>query len=53
MEHTACASNESMVCPCAWSCDRHGKCCACVAHHTKNGGIPACFAGKAVEKTDE
>ena len=53
MENTTCANNKSMVCPCAYACDRHGKCCACVAHHTKNGGYPACFSGRTMEKTDE
>lgn len=24
-------------------CPRHGKCCACVAHHRKNGKLPHCL----------
>ena len=31
-------------CPCTYDCPRHGKCCACVAHHRDhNEGVPGCF----------
>jgi hypothetical protein len=39
----SCETNKSIVCPCASTCDRHGKCCACVAHHASNGNLPACL----------
>jgi len=47
----SCETNKSMNCPCTYSCDRHGKCCACVAYHTRDGEFPACFFSKAAEKT--
>lgn len=32
------------ACTCASeTCPRKGKCCECVAHHKKNGGLPACL----------
>ena len=34
-------------CPCTYDCPRHGKCCACVAHHRDhNEGVPGCFFPK-------
>ena len=34
-------------CPCTYDCPRHGKCCACVAHHRDNNeGVPGCFFQK-------
>lgn len=31
-------------CPCTYDCPRHGKCCACVAHHRDhNEGVPGMF----------
>lgn len=34
-------------CPCIYDCPRHGKCCACVAHHRDhNEGVPGCFFRK-------
>lgn len=34
-------------CPCTYDCPRHGKCCACVAHHRDhNEGVPGCFFRK-------
>ncbi len=39
-------------CPCTYDCPRHGKCCACVAHHRDHGeGVPGCFFSKAAEAT--
>lgn len=34
------------------NCSRHGKCCACVAHHRDhNEGVPGCFFSKEAEAT--
>ena len=30
-------------CTCPKECPRHGKCCACVAHHRKIGKLPHCL----------
>ena len=30
-------------CTCPKECPRHGKCCACVAHHSKIGKLPHCL----------
>ena len=39
---TMCDNNRD--CPCTYACPRHGKCCACVAHHRDhNEGVPGCF----------
>ena len=46
----ACENNQSMQCPCTYSCGRHGKCCDCVAYHVKSGAFPACFFSKEAEK---
>lgn len=35
-------------CPCTSDCPRHGRCCACVAHHRANG-VPGCFFTKEGE----
>lgn len=36
--------DNSRPCPCTYDCPRHGKCCACVAHHRDhNEGVPGCF----------
>lgn len=47
----SCEQNHSMQCPCTYSCRKHGKCCACLAYHQKNGEFPACFFSKEAEKT--
>ena len=47
----SCDTNNSMVCPCTYSCGRHGKCCACIAYHTRGGEFPACFFSVAAEQT--
>jgi hypothetical protein len=47
----SCESNTSMSCPCTYSCGRRGKCCACVAYHSKGGEFPACFFSKEAEKS--
>lgn len=47
-----CENNKSMTsCPCTYSCDKRGKCCACIAYHSRSGEFPACFFSKATEKT--
>lgn len=33
---THCPHN-NIDCPCPKDCPRHGKCCACVAHHKEHG----------------
>ena len=39
-------------CPCTYDCPRHGKCCACVAHHRdRDEGVPGCFFSKEAEAT--
>ena len=39
-------------CPCTYDCPRHGKCCACVAHHRDHDeGVPGCFFSKEAEAT--
>ena len=45
-----CETNKSMSCPCTYSCDKHGKCCACIAYHQRSGEFPACFFSQAAEK---
>ncbi|MGL6293512.1 hypothetical protein [Eubacterium aggregans] len=30
-------------CPCTANCERHGKCCDCVAHHRDKRQLPGCF----------
>lgn len=44
--------DNSRPCPCTFDCPRHGKCCACVAHHRDNDeGVPGCFFSKEAEAT--
>jgi hypothetical protein len=45
-----CETNKSMNCPCTYPCEKHGKCCACIAYHQRNGEVPACFFSKTAEK---
>ena len=47
----SCENNKSMKCPCTYSCPRRGKCCNCLAYHTRSGEFPACFFSKEAEKT--
>jgi len=47
----SCEHNTTIECPCTYSCGKHGKCCACTAHHVHGGGFPACFFSAAAEKT--
>ena len=38
-----CSHNPAIECPCPKDCPRHGKCCACVAHHRDLGNLPICL----------
>ena len=46
-----CEHNKSINCPCTYSCNKHGKCCDCIAYHRDNGEFPACFFTSEIEKT--
>lgn len=38
--------HNNIECPCPKDCPRHGKCCACVAHHREKGDkLPVCLRG--------
>ena len=39
----ACEINDNINCPCTHACEKHGKCCMCVANHVSKDGFPACF----------
>jgi hypothetical protein len=44
---TSCAK---VVCSCTYpTCEKHGKCCECVAFHRERGEIPGCFFTKEGE----
>ncbi|MCL2109759.1 MAG: DUF6485 family protein [Oscillospiraceae bacterium] len=47
---STCKENKSMKCPCTYSCSRRGKCCECLAYHTRSGEFPACFFSKEAER---
>ena len=37
-----CSNNNP--CPCkSTTCDKHGRCCECVANHKKQGNLPVCL----------
>jgi len=41
-------------CPCSWNdCERHGKCCECLAYHLKSDQLPGCCFPPEVEKTGD
>ena len=46
-----CETNKATVCPCTYLCENRGKCCACVAYHTRDGEFPACFFSEEAEKS--
>lgn len=48
-----CISTRSKKhCTCTYtSCDRHGNCCQCVAHHLPKGEIPGCFFSAEGERS--
>jgi len=48
-----CIVKENLAtCTCSYvSCDKRGKCCACVAYHRMNRELPGCFFSKEAEKT--
>lgn len=37
------AESHYFECTCPKECPRHGKCCACVAHHRAMGKLPHCL----------
>ena len=44
--------DNSRPCPCTYDCPRHGRCCACVAHHRDHDeGVPGCFFSPEAEAT--
>ncbi|MGD0234517.1 MAG: DUF6485 family protein [Syntrophorhabdales bacterium] len=48
-----CIAEENLsACTCTYmSCDRRGKCCACIAYHRKQQEIPGCFFSKEAERS--
>ncbi len=46
-----CENQQSNDCPCTYSCERRGKCCACVAYHNRSGEFPACFFTAKAERS--
>ena len=38
-------------CNCTYPCDKHGKCCECIAYHRRSHELPACYFSKAEEAT--
>jgi hypothetical protein len=44
-----CQNNQAIKCSCTYPCDKHGKCCECVAYHLRVGGFPACFFSQEAE----
>ena len=43
-----CEFNQAIECVCPnTECERHGKCCACVAAHVEKGNFPACLRPNA------
>ncbi len=46
-----CPTNKAIKCTCTYSCPRRGKCCECVAYHSRVGEFPACFFSADMEKT--
>ncbi len=43
--------DNKVKCTCTYPCDKHGKCCKCVAYHRRKGEIPGCFFSGKIEKT--
>ncbi len=48
-EKPVCPHNTGIKCPCPKDCPRHGKCCACVAHHREHGNLPNCLRNLGAE----
>ncbi len=38
-------------CNCTYPCNKHGRCCECVAYHRAAGELPACYFSVEAEKT--
>ena len=46
--------SNSRKCPCSWTdCERHGRCCECLAYHLKGDQLPGCCFPAEVEKTGD
>ena len=45
----SCPHNSAIKCTCTYPCSRRGKCCECVAYHSRAGEFPACFFSKEAE----
>jgi hypothetical protein len=44
--------SSTVNCTCTYStCDKHGKCCECIAYHLRMDQLPACCFPPNVEKT--
>lgn len=46
MEEKKSCSN-THECECTSSCERHARCCDCVAYHKALGNLPVCLRPKA------
>ena len=45
-----CENNPAIKCNCSMTtCERHGKCCECVANHVGKNNFPACFFSEEAE----
>lgn len=42
----ACSNKNECPCP-SKTCQNHGKCCACVAHHRQRDNLPVCLRKKS------
>ena len=52
MSECANIKKNQIDCTCTYvSCERHGVCCKCVAHHRSKDQLPGCFFPADVEKT--
>ena len=47
----SCEHNKTIKCACTYSCSRHGKCCECVAYHTRKSEFPACCFSEKAERS--
>jgi len=46
-----CSNKHASLCNCTYSCDKHAKCCECIAYHKGFNQLPACYFPPAAEKT--
>ncbi len=47
----SCEFNQNIKCTCTYACDKHGKCCECVAYHKRKNEFPGCFFTEKAEKS--